>query len=155
MPPLCWRTGLTALGLAILAPSSAAVPGTTIPTIGPRRVTILARDYTFEAPDTLPAGRTLFRLENHGRKEHELVIFAARSGVSAAIMLAAPTAEQRRSLADPPVGVVFTPLNHPVSAELQTTLEAGRWYILFCAVRDTVGMPPHFAIGMVDSIYAR
>jgi hypothetical protein len=149
------RTTLAALGLAVLPPDSSPLPANPSHSPGPRRVTIVAREYTFDAPDTLPAGPTVFRLENRGHRSHELVIFAARTGVSAADMLGATNAEERRSMADPPVGVLFAPIGHPVSAELSATLEAGRWYILFCGVRDSVGMPLHFAIGMVDSIYAR
>jgi hypothetical protein len=155
MPPVLSRTSFAALGLSLLLLGAPPSSGQSPNDIGPRRVTILAREYSFEAPDTVLAGPTVFRLENRGRMSHELVIFAARTGVSAAGMLAATNAEERRSMADPPVGVLFAPIRHPVSAELLTTLEAGRWYILFCAVRDSVGMPPHYAIGMVDSIYAR
>jgi hypothetical protein len=96
-----------------------------------------------------------FRLVNKGRMHHELVVFAAREGVSAAQMMATTTPEERRALADPPVGVIFAPTSRPESAELLATLESGRWYILFCAIRDSAGMPPHFMIGMVDSVYAR
>src|SRR5512147_1789523 len=130
MPSPWLHTALAALSLAVLPLNP-----------GPRRVTIVARDYSYDAPDTLPAGPTVFRLENRGRRSHELVIFAARPGVSAAAMLGASNAEERRSLADPPVGVLFAPIDHPVSAELNATLQAGRWYFLFCAVRDSTGMP--------------
>lgn len=133
---------LALLGLVTLAPA-------------PTEVTIIARDYRFEAPDTLPAGVLSFRLENRGRMNHEFVIFAARPGVSAAQLLAATVPEDRRALADPPVGVLFAPASRPRSAELVATLERGRWYIVFCGIRDSTAMPPHFMLGMVDSIYAR
>lgn len=87
--------------------------------------------------------------------QHELVIFAARPGVSATEMLSAPTAEARRALADPLVGVLFAPTTRRESADLQTTLETGRWYIMFCGVRDSVGLPSHSQLGMVDSFYVR
>ena len=121
----------------------------------PQRIAIVARDYAFDAPDTLAAGPATFQLTNRGRMQHELVIFGARPGVSAAQMLNAPTAEARRALADPMVGVLFAPTSRPVSAELQTTLEAGRWYILFCGIRDSLNMPVHYQLGMVDSFYVR
>jgi uncharacterized cupredoxin-like copper-binding protein len=40
-------------------------------------VTITATDYAFAAPDTIMAGLTTFRLENHGREPHQAVIFGA------------------------------------------------------------------------------
>src|SRR5262245_52742826 len=73
---------------------------------GPRRVSIVAHDYFFDAPDTLPAGPTIFQLENRGQMAHELAIFAARKGVSAAQMLAGTSPEERRAGADPPIGVL-------------------------------------------------
>jgi hypothetical protein len=97
----------------------------------------------------------MFQLENRGKMGHELAIFAAKKGVSAAEMLAATTPEERRARADPPVGVLFAPLGHPLSAELLATLERGHWYWLFCGLRDSTGMPTHFQIGMVDSVFAR
>lgn len=121
----------------------------------PRSVTILARDYTFDAPDTVLAGPTVFHFENRGTVPHELVIFGAAPGKSPAAIVAAPTGEDRRNLADPPVGVLFAPPGHAASAELVTTLQPGHWYAIFCALRDTKEMPFHFTMGMVDSIYAR
>jgi hypothetical protein len=121
----------------------------------PHQVLVTAYDYTFTVPDTLPAGPVSFRLENKGRMNHELVIFTARPGVSAKQMLAAATPEDRRALADPPVGVLFAPVARPTSAELTATLEPHRWYMVFCGIRDSLNMPPHFMLGMVDSIYVR
>jgi hypothetical protein len=95
------------------------------------------------------------RFSPQGSVPHELVIFGTSPGKSPAAVVAAPTGEDRRSLADPPVGVLFAPPGHPASAELVTTLQPGHWYVLFCALRDTKEMPFHLAMGMVDSIYAR
>ena len=49
-------------------------------TVVPRRVQVVARDYAFEAPDTLPAGVVSFELENRGAHDHELIIGRLRPG---------------------------------------------------------------------------
>ena len=155
MPIRSWHLVIPALGLLLtnpLPPVPARAPGYRL---APRPVTIVARDYTFDAPDTVAAGPTLLRFENRGTVPHELVIFGTAPGKSSAAIVAAPTGEDRRSLADPPVGVLFAPPGQPASAELVTTLQPGHWYVLFCGLRDTKEMPFHYAMGMVDSIYAR
>jgi hypothetical protein len=121
----------------------------------PKIITVVARDYTFAAPDTLPAGPTTFRLENKGKVPHELVIFAAAPGQAPAVIRAGPTAEDRRNLSDAPIGVIFAPPGQVAPAELTASLRAGRWYLVMCNFRDTKEMPFHFNMGMVDSIYVK
>ena len=41
---------------------------------GPNVVTIIATDYAFSAPDTIPAGLTTFRMPNQGGEPHQAVI---------------------------------------------------------------------------------
>jgi hypothetical protein len=41
---------------------------------GPSVVTIVATDYAFSAPDTIPAGFTTFRMANRGQEPHQAVI---------------------------------------------------------------------------------
>ena len=55
----------------------------------PRRVQVVARDYAFEAPDTLPAGEVSFELENRGPHDHELIIGRLRPGVTGQDIVAA------------------------------------------------------------------
>jgi hypothetical protein len=121
----------------------------------PTIITVVARDYTFEAPDTLPAGPATFRLENKGRVPHELVIFGAAPGQAPAVIRAGPTAEDRRNLSDAPIGVLFALPGQVGPAELTASLRTGRWYLIMCNFRDTKEMPFHFNMGMVDSIYVK
>ncbi len=44
---------------------------------GPRVVTIIATDYAFDAPDTIPAGLTTFKMLNQGREPHQAVVMGA------------------------------------------------------------------------------
>lgn len=66
-----WFASCLLIGIAC----SPAKPPATPPS--PTVVTITATDYAFAAPDTIVAGFTTFRLENHGREPHQAVIFGA------------------------------------------------------------------------------
>lgn len=52
-------------------------------------VTVVATDYAFTMPDTLPAGATTFRVANHGRELHHLYLARLARGKSAADLVAA------------------------------------------------------------------
>lgn len=47
---------------------------------GPPVVDVTARDFAFEAPDTLPPGWTTFRMENVGQQEHFMVLWRLPDG---------------------------------------------------------------------------
>lgn len=50
----------------------------------PRVVTVVAHDYAFTAPDTIPSGATTFRLVNRGPSDHHLMVLAVPAGMSLA-----------------------------------------------------------------------
>jgi hypothetical protein len=52
-----------------------------------RAVTIVATDYRLEAPDTLPAGATTFRLVNQGKEFHHLWVARLEQGKTVADLL--------------------------------------------------------------------
>jgi hypothetical protein len=49
----------------------------------PNDVTIVARDYAFDAPDSIPAGVTTIHVENHGTELHHVSIVRLESGHTA------------------------------------------------------------------------
>ena len=118
-------------------------------------VTIIARDYTFEAPDTLPSGPTTFTLLNRGTVKHEVSLMLLRPDQTIADIRRGPTPEDRRNSVEAPIGVLFAPPGQASPAQLTTTLLPGRTYILACNLRDAVDMPLHFNMGMVDSLRAK
>jgi len=63
-------SGALAVALAACA-RPAATPA------GPRVVAIVATDYAFAAPDTIPAGLTTFKMLNQGREPHQAVVMGA------------------------------------------------------------------------------
>ncbi len=62
---------------ATLALAFAACARQVAPPAGPRVVTIIATDYAFGAPDTIPAGLTTFKMLNQGREPHQAVVMGA------------------------------------------------------------------------------
>ena len=64
---LCRPISVLALVLACSPANRTAAPAA-------RVVTINAADYAFEAPDTIPAGLTTFRMVNAGREPHQAVV---------------------------------------------------------------------------------
>ncbi|HXT14286.1 MAG TPA: hypothetical protein VN706_01565 [Gemmatimonadaceae bacterium] len=55
----------------------------------PRDVTVVATDYKFAMPDTLPAGATTFRVVNRGKELHHLYLARLAAGKTAADLVAA------------------------------------------------------------------
>jgi len=53
-----------------------------------RTVTVVARDFAFVAPDTLPAGATNFELKNEGTEFHHLYLVALKDGKTLADLVA-------------------------------------------------------------------
>jgi uncharacterized cupredoxin-like copper-binding protein len=75
------------LGLVLsLAMPTGATPTGTAPS---PTVTVIATDYAFQMPDTLPAGETTFRVENRGRELHHLYLARLGGGKRAADLVAA------------------------------------------------------------------
>ena len=55
------------------APAPAPAP-TPAAAVAPNVITVVAGDYSFQAPDTIPAGLTTIRLVNEGKELHHLIV---------------------------------------------------------------------------------
>src|SRR5262249_56305750 len=53
-----------------------------VPALGAEEVKIVGRDFSFDAPASLPAGLTTFVFENPGAVRHEMIIRLLRQGVT-------------------------------------------------------------------------
>jgi hypothetical protein len=124
-------------------------------------VRVVAHDYSLDAPDTLPAGRVEFALQNDGRKDHELIVGLLRPGMTAADVIAAHQRGvalrqlQNAYLDGMPGGVLLASPGTTAAATLSMSLVRGRDYLLFCQFRDTLGAPPHTLLGMFHLLHAR
>jgi hypothetical protein len=100
MLPALPRAAAAALALAVCAvvgphavlvpsPAAAATPGAPVAPPAVRVVTITARDFAFDMPDTLTAGRTELQLVNRGVELHHAALIRLDAGKTAADFFAA------------------------------------------------------------------
>ncbi|MBI3660210.1 hypothetical protein HY230_07035 [Candidatus Acetothermia bacterium] len=114
-------------------------------------VTIVAKDYAFDAPASIPAGITTFKFTNKGKELHHALLVKIGESHTFEELLAGLKQPQ----AGPPpawisesggVNAVFT----GDSATATVSLEPGQ-YALICEIPGADGVP-HFAKGMVKSL---
>src|SRR5918998_1361467 len=55
----------------------------------PNVVTVIAREYAFQMPDTIPAGLTRFELKDEGKEPHHLMVWKLEEGKKPSDLLAA------------------------------------------------------------------
>ena len=104
---------------------------------GSNVVTVLAREYAFELPDSIPAGLTTFRLRDLGREQHHIFLAALPDGKSprdlvAAIEAGGPAPAWGRAPWMHMVGGPNTPVPGGES-NATLTLAPGR-YVVFCVI---------------------
>jgi len=109
-------------------------------------VTIYAKDFAFESPDSIPAGMTNFHLVNDGPNLHHVQLVRLDSGKTAADLEAA-----MKNPGPPPKWAVFVggPNAPNPGAALDATMDLPEGnYVMLCMV-DIPANVPHFAKGMV------
>jgi hypothetical protein len=125
---------------------SAAVAAAPATAPAPAIVTVHARDFAYDAPDTIPAGMTTFHLVNDGPGLHHLVLIRLDSAKTAADLQAAiknpGPLPGWAVLSGGPNGVL--PKGESIAA---VGLVPGN-YVMVCFV-DVPNGVPHFAKGMV------
>lgn len=132
---------------------AAGAPGTTASRgkfdLATHTVTIYAKDFAFEAPDTVSGGWTNFHLVNEGPSLHHVQLVRLDSGKTANDLTAA-----MKNPGPPPMWAVFVgganaPNPHAESS-LLVNLTPGN-YAVICLV-DIPDHVPHFAKGMVHPL---
>jgi hypothetical protein len=115
----------------------------------PPTLNLVARDFTFDGPDSVPAGLTTLRLANLGRYNHQALLFRVPSGHSAA-----DVREALRSGQDPGWAILAAggpgPTGPGDTSNATLLLEPGA-YTLICFFIG--GGPPHFLLGMVKDLH--
>ena len=110
-------------------------------------------DYSFTAPDTVPAGLTTLRLENDGKEMHHLQL--VRIGQGHTFEEFVRSAESGNPLPDwvTPIGGpnASTPKDH---AQIVVGLAQGQ-YGMLCFITSPGDRTPHYAKGMVRSLVVR
>ena len=113
-----------------------------------RVVTVTGADFTFDAPETIPAGVTEFRFVNKGPSIHHMQILKLTGGktfddLRAALASKGPPPAWIKMLGGPNAPAPGTESNATLS------LEPGN-YAIICFV--DIGGPPHFTKGMVRQL---
>jgi uncharacterized cupredoxin-like copper-binding protein len=138
---------MAAVAVAALLPIHADAPAASRPK--PHVVTVVARDYTFEAPDTVAAGTITFHLMNEGKELHHIWLAKLAPGKTMADVHAALASQ------GPPPSWI-TDIGGPnapapgASSEGTVTLEPGD-YLLLCFIPSPDGTP-HVMKGMVKPL---
>jgi hypothetical protein len=121
-----------------------------------RHVTIVAKDYAYVVPASIPAGMTAFRFVNRGAHPHEVQLFRFNRGVSAQqarAYLAGGSVPD--SVADPSGSVLIAFAGVTAREEVLVQLVRGERYALVCEFRDAPTKPKHATLGMVALLEVR
>lgn len=150
MRPVSAAPIVAALAAAILAGCAKELPpadevASAAPASAPNVVEITGGDYFFQAPDTIPAGATTFRLKTNGKEMHHVQLLKLAEGKTMADMMKESAGGEPPRWAIP-VGGPNAPIPGVSSAETSVDLEPGN-YALICMIPSPDGRP-HVAQGM-------
>lgn len=117
-------------------------------TAKPNVVNVVATEYQFEMPDSVPAGPTLFHFTNEGKQLHHMTIVKLEDGKTIADLTALPPGP-------PPAWVVFmggpnAPLPKGGQVDDVVDLSPGNNAVI-CIIQDPDGKP-HMMKGMVKAL---
>ena len=121
----------------------------------PRQVDIIATDYAFQAPATLPAGPTDFHFLNRGKQFHEVQLFRWKAGISpdSALRLATLDGDSLPDGArDSSLVILVAQPGAVMAAKARLDLRPGEVWALRCNFRDAKDAPRHRAMGMVAAL---
>ena len=118
------------------------------PPAAPPVVEIVANDYAYTAPDTIPGGFVTLRVRDEGKELHHVTLFKLGEGKTVSDLMTAMAAGGPIPWAQE-YGGPNTPVPGAVS-EATVELEPGS-YAMVCLIPSADGMP-HMAKGMVKAI---
>lgn len=147
---LAGLAGVAGLGCAAGSGDEAPADNTAA---APREMVIHARDFAFEAADTVPSGPTTIRLVNDGPDFHHVQLFRLEDGKTLddfklALAAAEPGSETPAWLVD--VGGPNAPAPGGGEFTASLDLEPGN-YAMICFIPDSA-LVPHFVHGMVQGL---
>lgn len=144
-------THLMHVALATIAASATVAPHALPTHVEPYEVTVVARDFAFDAPDSIPEGAITFRFENSGKEPHLLEIVRLESGHTRDEYLATVANHEPKPAWVTYLGGPSVP--PPNSASLATLSLSPGNYLLTCIIDspDSVTHKPtsHVLLGMV------
>src|SRR5258706_1989874 len=131
----------------VAAASTAAAPQA-----GPNTVHIIAKDYSFDSPATIPAGLTTLHLMDQGKEAHQAQLIKIGEGKTFEDFMAA--FKSMKPNPPPPSWVIFDGGPNAAApggtSEATEILEPGN-YALLCFIPSSDGVP-HVMKGMAHSL---
>jgi hypothetical protein len=118
--------------------------------VAPPLIDIMASDYAFDAPETLPSGLVTIRLMNHGQEPHHAQLLRMNDGVSFEEFGAALQSEGESALRLTTLTGGAGALSPFKSGEVTLNLTPGQ-YALACFIPSQDGVP-HLAKGMLKPV---
>ena len=143
-------TTLALLGFAAVPLVLGAYVRTRTGEASPRTITVTARDYALELPDTLPSGATTLRLINQGKEFHHVWIARLDSGKTVDDVMAALKSRSPLPSWIHDAGGPNAPRPEGGEASATVLLVPGT-YIVACLIPSADGVP-HLMKGMVRSL---
>ena len=128
--------------------AQSAAPASAVP---PNMVSFTAKEFSFDGPDTIPAGLTMFHLNDAGQQLHHLQLIKLEQGKTFADFQAA--AKAMASGPPPAWMVMYGGVNPPAPGEMATSMEVmepGN-YAVVCFVEGADHVP-HIAKGMMKPL---
>jgi hypothetical protein len=143
--------GIPHVAKGMISPLTITEPATEQPEPPDAYASVIASDFQFDAPDTLPAGEAVIEVQNDGPQPHEMTLVKLDAGVTFEDLQALLASEEEPA-GPPPFSSAggLGPIAAGTSGYTTLDLEAGT-YALLCFVPDPDSGAPHFALGMVDS----
>lgn len=112
----------------------------------------VADEFSFDGPDTIPAGETTIGMKNAGKQRHQLILIELLEGKTLDDVMAVL---EKNPNARPPSWVRLIRkqafAKPGKSDEFATELTAGS-YVMLCFVPDKKSKQPHAALGMVKPV---
>lgn len=146
--------GVSSLAAARAASTQAAhARGSVVAPPGANVVRVVAREYAFDMPESIPAGLTSFILHDAGAQPHHLMLFRLDGGKTLTDAFHALTITGALPSWMHAVGGPNTPAPGGGVSNGTLILQPGN-YIVFCMVPSPDGAP-HFAKGMAHGLTVR
>jgi hypothetical protein len=139
------------VSVALTVDAQAAAKGRFAPA-GSNVVTVIANEYAFDMPTSIPAGLTTFRLIDKGKEPHHLFVMKLEQGKKASDFFEAFKAMAHGGPGGPPptwmrpVGGPNAP-NPGAETNATLNLDPGE-YVAFCVIPTPQGAP-HIMMGMI------
>jgi hypothetical protein len=117
---------------------------------------VVATDYAFSAPDTVPVGQRSVSFVNRGTVMHEVKVIALRRGVDLARVIPLAMADSAwDEYREPTSGILTARPGLRTPGRLLVNFERDRTYLLVCGFAESDTSRMHSELGMIRLLRVR